>query len=60
MMQQEQFLTVVAVSERIGVSESTVWRWIARVKNPLPVVRPSVGITRVRESDLNEFMGGQK
>ncbi len=34
-------------------------RWINRAESPLPVVRPSAGVVRVRESDLNAFMGGR-
>ena len=49
----ERFLKLAQVQEMLGVSRTTLWRWHA--ERGLPVV--TVGsVTRIRESDLNEFL----
>ena len=49
----DRFFKLKDVQDRFGVSRSTVWRW--HTERGLKVV--CVGsVTRVRESDLNEFV----
>lgn len=49
----DRFLKQSEVQVMLGVSRSTVWRWI--VENGLKVVRIG-GVTRIRESDLQAFL----
>jgi excisionase family DNA binding protein len=49
----ERFMKLKDVQDLLGVSRTTVWRWIA--EHGLKVVR--VGdVTRIRESDLQAFL----
>jgi excisionase family DNA binding protein len=52
-MSEERFLKLKDVQEKFGVSRSTVWRWHA--ERGLRVVSVG-GVTRIRESDLAEFV----
>ena len=49
----ERFLRLAEVQQMFCVSRSTVWRWTA--ENGLKVVRIG-NVTRIRESDLNDFL----
>ena len=53
-----KLLTARQVADLLGVNPSTVWRWIYRVNNPLPVVRLSDGVTRFRLSAVEKFIAG--
>jgi len=50
---EEKFLRLKDVQNKFGVSRATVFRWHA--ERGLRVVRVG-GVTRVRESDLAEFV----
>jgi len=52
-MSEERFLKLKDVQSKFGVSRSTVWRWHA--ERGLRVVSVG-GVTRIRESDLTEFV----
>jgi excisionase family DNA binding protein len=52
-MSEERFLKLKDVQDRFAVSRSTVWRWHA--ERGLRVVSVG-GVTRIRESDLTEFV----
>jgi excisionase family DNA binding protein len=52
-MSDEKFLRLKDVQEKFGVSRATVWRWTA--ERGLRVVSVG-GVTRIRESDLAEFV----
>jgi excisionase family DNA binding protein len=51
----EEQLSVAQVAERLGVDESTVWRWIAKGKIA-PVRKLGRRITRVPASAVNRFL----
>jgi excisionase family DNA binding protein len=53
MSEPEKFLRLRDVQAMFGVSRATVWRWHA--ERGLRVISVG-GITRVRESDLNQFV----
>lgn len=55
-MNPDRFLKLAEVQTMFGVSRSTVWRWHA--ERGLRVVRVG-NVTRVRESELNEFLNRQ-
>ena len=50
----DRFLKLKDVQELLGVSRTTLWRWIA--EHGLKVVRVG-SVTRIRESDLQAFLG---
>ena len=52
-MNADRFLNLKDVQAMLGVSRSTVWRWIA--EHGLKVVRVG-GTVRIRESDLEAFI----
>jgi excisionase family DNA binding protein len=52
-MNEDRLLKLAEVRQRLGVSRSTVWRWMA--ERGLKVV--SIGnVTRIREIDLQAFL----
>ena len=51
---QDRYLTLKEVREMFNVSRSTIWRWQA--DRGLRVVSIG-GVSRIRESDLNNFLG---
>lgn len=51
----EEQLSVPQVAERLGVEQSTVWRWIAAGKIK-PVRKLGHRITRVPASAVNRFL----
>jgi excisionase family DNA binding protein len=53
MINEERFLKLKDVQDRFAVSRATVWRWQA--ERGLRVVCVG-GVTRIRESDLQEFI----
>lgn len=53
--QLEEQLSVAEVASRIGVDESTVWRWIRQGKIK-PVRKLGRRITRVPASAVNRFL----
>ena len=48
-----RFFRLAEVQKQLGVSRSTLWRWIA--ERGLFVIRVG-GVTRIRESDLLAFL----
>jgi excisionase family DNA binding protein len=52
-MSEERFLKLKDVQDRFAVSRATVWRWHA--ERGLRVLCVG-GVTRIRESDLREFI----
>ena len=53
MMTPDRFFRFKEVQDLLGVSRSTLWRWIA--EKGLKVIRVG-GVARIRESDLEKFM----
>lgn len=51
----EEQLSVAQVAERLGVNESTVWRWISQGKIK-PVRKLGRRITRIPASAVNAFL----
>jgi len=49
----DRFFTLAEVRQKLGVSRSTLWRWIA--ERGLLAVRIG-GVTRIRERDLEAFL----
>jgi excisionase family DNA binding protein len=53
----DRFLKLKEVQDLLGVSRTTVWRWVA--EHGLKVVRVG-GVVRICESDLQEFLKRHK
>ena len=47
------YIRVKEVAKRLGVSKSTVWRWVDQKKLPTPL-RPTKRVTLWREDDITE------
>lgn len=54
-----KFLKIKEVAELFRVSEPTIYKWMARNNNPIPVHRNS-GTTRFVESEIIEWFKGER
>lgn len=53
-MGDEEYLSVKRISERLDVSESTIWRWVSEKSFPKPM-RVGKRFTRWRLSDVQHW-----
>lgn len=51
-----EFLTVQEVGDYLGISESTVYRYMNRYKKPLPAMRVSAKKILVKREDLENWL----
>lgn len=51
-----EFLTVQEVMKYLGVSESTVYRYLTRYQRPLPAMRISSRKILVKKTDLENWL----
>jgi excisionase family DNA binding protein len=53
---QQEFIDLEAVSKYLGVSISTVYRYIHSKENPLPSIKISKGVLRVNKQELEGWV----
>jgi excisionase family DNA binding protein len=52
----QEFMDLEAVSKYLGVSISTIYRYIHSKENPLPSIKISKGVLRVNKKELDDWI----